>query len=281
MEPLKKAYETLGLPEDATREQVENRYFILMKRARAEQSRTNVNEETPALDLGEVNNAYNIIIGIESGKAGTIEKQSKYAHFMYYYKFHVIISIVVVLIVGYMLKEGIDRRRELANLPPASTSVSVFGNFYFVDVEKLEEDMLGLIPEWERIELFHTYVPKEIKSEQDMAMQQKSILSLMTQHSNLYILDHRNFTALVSQGAFIKLEELEGWKSLNVNPDELVSAQSEEDTAPVSYGIDITGNPIFNEIEVTGERLILAIRYTDKKWEETRMLLEKIIQATP
>jgi hypothetical protein len=281
LEQLKKAYETLGLPEDATREQVENRYFILMKRARSEQSRTDAQDSASTLNLAEVNLAYNLVIGIESEKTGTIEKQSKFAHFMYYYKFHVIISIIVVIVAGYMIKEGIDKRRAAANLPPASTSVSVFGNFYFADVEKLEQNMLQLFPEWQRIAIFHTYVPLEIKSEQDMAMQQKSILSLMTEKANLYILDAKNFSSLAAQGAFMNLEELEGWEGLNVDASMLRSGQTEDDPAPVLYGIDITDNPVFEGAELTGDQHIIAVRVVDEKWNDSRALLEKLIHTTP
>ncbi|QMV41134.1 J domain-containing protein [Cohnella cholangitidis] len=96
MEELKKAYEILGLPEDATREQVENRYFILMKRARTEKSRNEAEDDNhQPLDLTEINRAYNLVLGIETEKIGTIEKQTKTAHFFYYYKFHVIIGLIM------------------------------------------------------------------------------------------------------------------------------------------------------------------------------------------
>ncbi|WP_373232491.1 hypothetical protein [Cohnella sp.] len=280
MEELKKAYEILGLPEDATREQVENRYFILLKRARSEQARIDAGDSTTAADLADVNRAYNLVLGIELEKTGTIEKQSKYAHFMYYYKFHLIVSIIIVLVAGYMIKENIDKRRIAANLPPASLSMSVFGNYYFADVEVLEQNMLKLIPEWKRIAMTHTYVPKEIKSEQDMAMQQKSILSLMTEQSNLYILDAKNFISLATQGALLNLDELEGWTP-NVAPEKLWNAKSEEDTAPEPYGIDITGNPVFEGVELSGERQIIAVRVADENWNATRMLLDKLIQSSP
>jgi hypothetical protein len=282
LEQLKKAYEILGLPDDATREQVENRYFILIKRARSEQSRLETSDNTiNATDLAEINRAYNLVLGIESEKTGTIEKQSKYAHFMYYYKLHLIVAIVVVLFAGYMIKEGIDKRNAAANLPPASLSVSLFGNFYFAEVDTLEKNLLKLVPEWQRIITTLTYVPTEIKSQQDMAMQQKSVLTLMTESSELYILDAKNFSSLASQGVFERLDGLEGWAAFNVAPDQLRYAQTDEDKSPVPYGIDITGNPVFEGIDISGERQIVAVRPNEEKWNDTRKLLEKLIQTTP
>jgi hypothetical protein len=282
LDDLKKAYEILGLPDDATREQVENRYFILMKRTRSGHSRTEANDgESPAQDLTEINRAYNLILGIETEKIGTVEKQTKLAHFFYYYKLHVIVGIIIVLIAGYMIKDGIDKRRAAANIPPANLSVSVFGNFYFADVDILEKNMLQLLPEWKRIATTLTFVPTEIKSQQDMAMQQKSVLMLMTERSELYITDEKNFKSLSAQGAFIRLDEFEGSKSLNVPPSKLRYARADEDTEDHPYGIDVTGNPVFNGIEMSGEREIIAIRATKEKWPDTRKLLEKLVQTTP
>jgi hypothetical protein len=282
LEDLNKAYEILGLPENATREQVENRYFILMKRARSGQSRSETNDgERTSLDLTEINRAYNLVLGIETEKLGTVEKQTKLAHFFYYYRAHVIIGIIIVLIAGYMIKEGIDKRQAAAKLPPVNLSVSIFGNFYFADVVLLEKNMLQLIPEWKRIAMTLTYVPTEIRSQQDMALQQKSVLMLITEHSDLYITDEKNFKSLAVQGAFIRLDDFERGTSLKIPPDKIRNARAQDDTEDHPYGIDITGNPVFKGIELSGERQIIAIRATEEKWPETRKLLEKLVLTTP
>ncbi|WP_239618523.1 hypothetical protein [Cohnella mopanensis] len=281
MEELKKAYEILGLPEDATREQVENRYFILMKRARTEKSRNETDDENhQALDLTEINRAYNLVLGIETEKIGTMEKQSKTAHFFYYYKFHVIIGLIIVLVAGYMIKDGIDRRREAANTPPANLTVSVFGNFYFANGDLLQQNMLKLIPEWKRIATTVVFVPPELKSPQDMAMQQKSVLLLATEINELYILDEKNFKSLAAQGAFVNLDEFAEKTGLNLPQEKIRKAQTEEDPAEMPYGIDITGNPIFKGVEVSGERQIIAVRAKETKWANTKLLLEKLIRTT-
>ncbi|MFC4307050.1 hypothetical protein [Cohnella boryungensis] len=278
-EELKKAYALLGLTEDATREQVENRYYILMKRARAEKSRSEAGEDDgEPLDLTEINQAYNLVLGIESEKSSTVEKPTKLGHFFYYYKFHVIIGIIVLLIAGYMVKEGIDKRREAANTPPANLSVSLFGNFYFADVDLLEQNMLKQIPEWQRIATTLVFNPPEIKSQQDMALQQKSVLMLMTEKDELYVMDAKNFESLASQGAFVKLEEFAAKTGLQLPQDKLLFARTEEDPADAAYGIDITGSLVFRGIETSGERLIVSIRASEDKWADSRLLLDKLIR---
>jgi len=281
-EQLKKAYELLGLPEDATREQVENRYFILLKRARTGKTRSESGEENEeSLDLSEINQAYNRIIGIESEKSGTMEKQSKVGHFFYYYKTHVIIGLLIVLIGGYMIKEGVDKRREAANTPPANLAVSVFGNFYFADMELLEQNMLKLVPEWQRIKTTLVYNPREIQSQQDMALQQKSVLMLITEKDDLYVTDELSFQSLAVQGLFVKLDDFVAKTGLKIPERLLRKSKTEEDTAEAAYGIDLTGSSVFNGIEMAGERQIIGIRATEDKWDDTRKLLEKLLASMP
>jgi len=279
-EQMKKAYELLGLPEDATREQVENRYFILLKRVRAEQKRSEAGEEDgETLKLAEINQAYNLIIGIESEKSITVEKQTKVGHFFYYYKVHVIIGLLIVLVGGYMIKEGIDKRREAANTPPANLSVSVFGNFYFADTELLEQNMLKLVPEWQRIKTSLVYNPPEIQSQQDMALQQKSVLMLITEKDEVYVTDEKNFESLAMQGLFVKLDEFSAKTGLKI-PDNLVrKSKTEDDTSDYAYGIDITGHPVFKDIEMTQERQIIGIRAPEERWDDVATLLGKLLQT--
>ncbi|MFC4600150.1 hypothetical protein [Cohnella hongkongensis] len=281
-EQLQKAYELLGLPEDATREQVENRYFILLKRARAEKNRSGDDEESQeTLQLSEINQAYNLIIGIESEKIGTVEKPSKIGHFFYYYKVHVIIGLLVVLFAGYMIKEGVDKRREAANTPPANLSVSVFGNFYFADTELLEQNLLKLVPEWQRIKTSLVYNPPEIQSQQDMALQQKSVLMLITEKDEVYVTDEKNFESLASQGVFVKLDEFAAATGLTIPEDRILSARTEDDTMDYAYGIDLTGHSVFEGLEMSGERQIVGIRAAAEKWTDTGLLLGQLLETLP
>jgi len=281
-EELKKAYETLGLPTDATREQVENRYYILVKRERAQHQRTGDDgaDDAPKTDLGEYSRAYKLILGIESEKASTEPKQGKVGHFFYYYKIHLIVSIIILLIVGYTVKESIDKRNEERRLGPIDLSISMMGNFYFADMELLKQNIMKLVPDWNRVEPKLSYVPTEVKTEQDIAYQQKSVLTLIAEKDELYFTDDRNFGNLVKQGAFRKLEEIPGFSSLQVSQDRLRYAQTEEDPTAAVYGIDISGSPIFNGIELTGEHVILGVRAPEEEWPKTMELVTQIVTSS-
>ncbi|MBW5447980.1 hypothetical protein GE107_18145 [Cohnella sp. CFH 77786] len=273
MDELKQAYETLGLPENATREQVEQRYFILLKKARSKQTE---------LNLDEITRAYNLIVGVESEKSTTLEKQSKVNYFFYYYKYHVLAAIVILIVAIVSVKGYIDRKNEEANKPPLDLAVTVFGNFYNNDdsSELLSRNLLRLVPDWKRIDVGISYIPKELQSQQDIAMQQKGMLTIMTEKMDLMILDEKNFEQLAKQKAFVPLDTLEPWQEWNRTPERIRSVLAEEETSSHPYGIDITGSPIFDgtQIESPGEKRILVMRAEPPHKDKALRLMKLITE---
>ena len=146
MDELKKAYES-GLPEGASKDDVEKRYFLLIRRERASRQREETGQpDEQALSLEEINRAYKLILeydekktmeqfnaaayGKYKGMAGSAQKVD---HFFSYYKFHVLGVIALILIVIFGTKAYVDHRHkmaELAKLPPIDVSVSFFGEYY-------------------------------------------------------------------------------------------------------------------------------------------------------
>lgn len=269
MDELKQAYAVLDLPEDATREQVERRYLLILKRAKAN-----------GLDLSEYNRAYNLIIGHETEKASPMEKQTKTSYFFYYYKWHVIIAALVIIIAAVSIKGAIDRRNEEARKPPLDMSVMVFGNFFSVDGldPKLSENLLALMPDWQRIDAGITYVPADMTSPQDAALLQKGMLVMITEKMDLMILDEFNFETYSSQHAFVPLETLEIWPELEAG-GRLVMGQTEEDVTPRAYGIDITGHPVFADTNTGAsyrEKKIVALRTNAPHLDKALALLKRL-----
>jgi hypothetical protein len=269
MDDLRQAYEKLGLPEDATREQVEQRYFLLLKKARSKQ-----------VELDEINSAYRQIIGHELEKDAPKEKQSKLSYFFYYYKFHVIAAIVILLVATFTIKGCIDRRNEEASKPPLDVTVTLYGNYFSMEMSdpKLSENMLRLMPDWKRIDVNVAYVPKEIRSQEEMALQQRAMIQLMTEKMDLLILDEDNFNLLAKQGAFAPLDSLGFWPELQNDGSRILSATLEEATTERPYGIDITGNSVFagSVADGTRERTILAMRAEPAHPEKAEQLMKRL-----
>ncbi len=121
-----KAHEILGVREDASREIIEKRYYILAKKHLI-LKRDNLGSEVPGLNMEKINEAYyHMIAKLNDNKTGKsaigsdISKNNRNIgfyflldrlgvnresaeNFFYYYKSYVIISIAVLIIITIML----------------------------------------------------------------------------------------------------------------------------------------------------------------------------------
>jgi hypothetical protein len=298
MEDLKQAYAALGLPETASKEELENRYYLLTRRARAQKMREGA--EPPAeglVDLDAVTEAYRFIRDYEERQAkaeyeqqvyGKYKKMAgkaqKWDHFFHYYKFHILIGIVVLALIGYGMKSYADHRAEqerLAKLPPADVSVMFFGNYLYgegfgSDTEPLANDILKQFPDWKRVVANLTYVPSDMKSEQDMALLQKSMLVLMEDKSDLFIVDKANFDKLAAQGAFLPLDSLSGSSVQSLLQSGAArKAKTEDDPTEKVYGIDLSGTGLGKELGVNGSsEFIAAVRTKAQKPDNAVKFIE-------
>ncbi|MDG0808369.1 J domain-containing protein [Cohnella rhizosphaerae] len=287
---LKQAYAELGLPEDAHREALDNRYYVLMRRARTQKMREH--GEAPAgerVDEDKVNAAYRFIKDFEEAQAkdayaretyGSDPKKAaravKRAHFFHYYKLHILGAIVLLIAIGYGIKSYVDHRHEqaeLAKLPPVDVSVMFFGNYLYgdginPDMTNVEADILKQFPDWKRVVAGLTYVPAETRSEQDMALLQKSMLVLMTDKSDLYIMDKINFEKLAPQEGLLPLDG-DGF------PDGVqVKSKTDEDTAERVYGVDLSGSSLLKALGIQGtSEFIAGIRGNAKHPEQAKAMI--------
>lgn len=306
MDDLKQAYEILGLPDGASKEEVEKRYFILVRRARASQQRGEAGAEGGGETFEEINRAYKLILGYEDRKteeqfnANAYGKYKKMAgsaqkvdHFFSYYKFHVLGAIIIVLIAIFGIKGYIDHRHEqeeLAKLPPAALNISLFGSYYSQsqtdptnDTKPIEEKVASLFPEWKRITVHLTYVPAQMQSEQDMALLQKSMLDLITYKSDLYIMDKANFMKLAQQQGLVALDDTAPAKlGAEYDPAKAVKAMSGEEGQQQEhiYGIDLSDSPMMKSLPVVGSKeFIVGIRADAKNPDNAYHFIEKALTS--
>lgn len=303
MEDLKQAYDLLGLPEGADREDVEKRYFLLIRRARSSKQREESSAQTDvsaAPNLEDVNRAYKLILAAEDQKTNEAYNENAYGkykkmagsaakvdHFFSYYKFHLLGSIAVILILIFGIKAYVDHRHEqaeLAKLPPADVTVSFFGNYISdqgsyptsEDIKPMESKILAQFPEWKRVIVFMTYVPSEMKSEQDSALLQKSMLELITNKPDIYILDRVNFMKLAKDGALLpldgKLPALDKNKAVK-------TATNDEPSNEHIYGYDITASPLVKELPIHGKEYIAVVRFDSEKPDNALHLIDKYASA--
>jgi hypothetical protein len=311
MNDLKQAYDTLGLPENATREEVEKRYEILLRRERQREIRK---EDGGTLDFREVNRAYRFIIDHENEHAiNTINEQEygrykgyakqaeKLDHFFSYYKWRLFAGIAAVALIIYGIIAYVDHRAEqsrLAAMPPTNLEASFLGRFYLPSganrTEELEAAILEQFPEWQRVEADILGYNMASQDSMDYAMLQKVTVQLATERPDVYILDSDSYQWIARNGVLVNLDNVvegrfrdllpEGAAVRAFVPDRDDLRGNVDPEAPVSgeehvFGIDIGRSPLAEKLPLHMQEMIVGIRLDAKHPENALLLIERYLEA--
>lgn len=251
MTNLDEAFKVLGLPSDASKEEIEKRYDLLLRQARAQQRRGEV-----IIDEAAVHRAYQAIVELERREAsqqyyiknyGSDEKKARRKeqidHFIHYYKFHVLFSIFALILIIMGINTVIDKRAEkarLAALPPTDVYVIFFGE-YTPNYPSVEETLLAQFPNWLRVDAQVTFVPENPRDHYEIAMLQKSAITIMNEEPDVYILDRSNFDRLLHLDFFVQFDSLfMGANDVLADKSKVIYAQAEGDQTEYAYGIDLS-----------------------------------------
>lgn len=307
MDELIQAYKTMGLPENASKEEVDKRYTILMRQARSRQKlSTEANaDNAPSVDFENVTRAYRLILDHENQQATEQFNQQEYGkykkmagtaakvdHFWRYYKVHVFGGILAVALIIYGIVSFIDHREEqarLASLPPIDLYILYFGEYFINDgdggngtVEQLEEALLAQFPEWKRFKVNLTYVPVETKDQMDMASQQKAMIVMATEKPDIYIMDTTTFDRFAAQGVLLNLDDIAtGSVKEALTTDAAHKQITEDDPTEHVYGIDISKSSINDNLPVIAKNNFIAgIRVNTVNSEKALQLINEFLEKS-
>ncbi|MCR8642759.1 hypothetical protein NV379_08795 [Paenibacillus sp. N1-5-1-14] len=284
-EKLKEACTILGVSENATKEQIEHRYGLLLKKAR---SRSKAAEPESNLDsqvtVEEINEAYQVLMGLTKYEDPSAMKPTgKYEHFFYYYKWHVLIGIILVICAIFGVKSYMDRQAEKAAeaaKPPIDVNVMLFGDYFLEKPEQISDAILQAFPDWKRVQTQLTIVPREPKDPYDMALQQKSVISMMNDKFDVYIMDRPSMEAYVRQDGFIAIEQLTSSLPSDLTEGKVYKTKTDKVAEEHVYGVDITSSSLFKTIPIRGNEKYALIRFDTKNKEKSLELIEWLIRST-
>lgn len=303
MDQMKEAYERMGLPEDATKEQLDDRYSLLMRQTRSNQRREPDRAEEIEAEFAEITKAYKLIVEEKDRQALEEMQQRRYGkfgkfagtaekvdHFFRYYKFHVLggIALVALLIyIGVSISNHQAEKERLASLPPVDLEVMFLGSYMNQDagedLKPIEDAILAQFPEWKRVTVTLNYVPPlDSNNPQDAAMLQKALLVLTTEPSDLYIMDQNAFDWVGHQGIVRPLEpEVEGeWKDL-LTPEMLLKGKNEEDGSEHVYAVDIKNSKLSEELPLIEAEMFAGIQGETERNANALLFIKKYLEAIP
>ncbi|WP_223066708.1 extracellular solute-binding protein [Paenibacillus caui] len=296
-EDLKKAYETLGLKEGASREEVDKRFDLLIR-----QSRSRGRSPDQQAGFENINRAYRQIIEYEHtlliekkrqehyGKWGTLAGPvEKMDDFLRIHKIKIIVSVIALILIITGITMFVNHQKEkerLAKLPPVDLSVMFIGDFSLPDRSQanaeLEKALLASFPEWKRVSVKVTYLPSDISQSGQMgiALQQKAQLELMTEKPDLYMMDKSTFAWLAKGEALQNLDSLAEGELKSVLP-QAAALQEKTEKEPSShiYGIDLTNSSLAKNLPVAKTDMIAGIRIGNNVSDQTLLFLKRYLEA--
>ncbi len=257
---LKKSAELLGVSEQATMEEIENRYYLVVRRHRKNPDDIpefeSISQAYKQLKEYHVNKMMenNEVYQAELRKSPT---RRKIEHFITTYKVHLIGAIVALAFLSMIISTVVSNIGRV----PADASVMLFGAYYAeTDAEPIEQRMTALVPEWERVGVQLVFVPEADSDQFDAGMMQKAIVMLATEKPDIYTVDAPQFERVGTQGAFLQLDDFEEQLRSWFDEERFVYEQFPEDTEAHLYGIDLTDHEVFEGLLIDQNSKIFTIR---------------------
>lgn len=294
MNELKSAYETLGLSENASREEVEQVFEIELRKSRSKQYQSTFDQKLKAYKFIT---SYDNQQKIQTKSRERYEKWGKFAgsaekinDFFRIHKSGVIIGAIICIILIAGLTTYMNHREEqqrLASLPPIDLSIMFLGEFMntpgLESDEALADAMVELFPEWNRFDSIVSYIPptQENMSPGEIAYKQKAIALLSTEEPDIYILDKSTFEWIGYGGILQNLDsdyehEL---RTLITDANDIKRIQTEEDTESHIYGIDVSDTKLANLIPINKQDMILAVRVGSTNKEKSIQFIKKFLES--
>ncbi|HHV98328.1 MAG TPA: DnaJ domain-containing protein [Clostridiaceae bacterium] len=283
MHNIKDAYEVLGLSENATKEDIEKRYAILLKKYKSvgkddKESNENLNEE-----FERITDAYNLLMGFETPEDENVPPkkpnpvlkwlgidQKKFENFIHYYKFHILGGIAALVILISIINTIVT------NVDP-DLNVAFVGSIYYQDTEVFKEKVKDAIPDLNAVGTDSAILYEGMDGQMEIASNMKLTVLFAAAEMDVFITDKQQFDKFVQQGAFEKLDELAEELRIEEQGIKAYRAKAAEDEQEHIYGIDLTQNAFLKECGIEGEEIIGAVRVEPKHREEAISLIKYLI----
>jgi hypothetical protein len=284
LEQKKNAYEILGVNKDASKNEIERRYTILLKKHRLESSKNSEDKE-----FDKITEAYNLLMGYSTEppverinkKPNPVLKklginEEKAANFLHYYKHHIVIGIIVLVVLITSVKSCVTR------VPP-DFNIAFIGNYLYTDTGPLREKILDNWQEIKEISIDGAMVSENPDSEIGYAMQMKAAVLFGGGDIDVFILDKYNFEKYAKQGAFISLDQLveELGVDIEKNKEYILKTEIEEsDGKEHLYGIDVSDSKVFEDTGIKGDEKIAAIFVRSKRYDLAIKFLDMLLKLS-
>lgn len=292
------ARKILGITKSSPKDDIEKKYDIILKKYRISKLNGTLDEKAEA-DFDEKTDAYRIVMGYEIDMP-KIERKETYAdkafekagidrkkadNFFFYYKFHILISIVAIIVIVLTVRSFVIR------VEPDIT-IGLLGEVNQDGFDALGTKIKENIPEIKEVAFDSAMMTDNYNDPQAYAYMQKAMILISVSDTDLFLLNKYAYDKYANSGPFMKLEDVAKELKIDVSASEYLKLKVVDeweetdidaverkpktfiDVQPRLYGIDVTDSEFFKDINVMGPEKILAVKVEP----ENRDLILKLIK---
>lgn len=277
------AYEVLGLEVGASKEDLEKRYALLIKKYRSIKLSEDEEEKVEGEKaLKTVTDAYNSIIenelqAIRSNMQGTpnpvLKKigvdEGKAKNIIYYYKYHFLLGVIGLLALGYFIYGF------ATNVKP-DFNLTAIGSFYSQDTEPIKQTIKNNISSIKEPLVEVVTITGDVNFQQEYAMQMKAVTVIAAGDIDVFIMDKDNFDKYAAGSAFASLDKLV--ENMNIDKSRCYSAKTEDLAEEHIYGLEAGSSKLLQGIQSRTNQKIVAISARTKNYEKAVKLVEFLIK---
>ena len=253
-------------------------------------------EKQEEYSFEQVTQAYNILMGYEVvmkeeppskaapllKKAGIDEKKAR--NFFYYYKFHLLGAIALIIIMVFTVKGFVNRVNPDFNM-------AFIGKISYSDAtDKLKTAFKADVPDIKEPGFDGAYLSDDDHSEQQYAMTMKATVLFAGGDIDLFIMDKENYLKYAKNGAFLDLDELAPGMGVDLekNKENIVAIEETDINGDVKtggepavkhlYGVDITNSTALKESGVLGDSFVASIYVNSKNRDKALKALQYLMK---
>lgn len=262
-----KALDILGLHEDATVEDVSRRYDVLFKKFKYADTDNKGNTKD------QLEEAYRLLMDLDFHDPEAERKkiarkehpnplfkllkidEEKASNAIYYYKWKVLIGIVILaLAVSFIL--GIINRVD------PDLKVVFAGEIVISETAPLENQIIAGMENVKAPQIQCITLTDQLDSQTESISVQKLSLELMSGKNDILVMDMKIYQEYASYGAFKSLNDMKdelGIKSYDKNLEVAVITEDGQEYPAQLYGVDVSKSPLLRDYGVMGGTLIAAL----------------------
>lgn len=282
----REACRVLGISDNAGRNEIERRYSILLKKYRmvsGQDEDGGADPEQQEEEFKRVTQAYNLLMGYEEPveeipqtpnpilkKIGVDEKKAR--NFFYYYKIHMLIGVLVIIVVVLTVRSFVTR------VEPDFNTVFIGAIDYYETTEKLAAEIRTAVPDIKEPGFDGAFITGSGDGQQDYAMTMKAIAIFSSGSADLLIVDKVNFEKFAAQGGFLNLDDIAPSLGVDLAENSELRLKAEDDSEEHLYGVDVGDSPALVEAGVHGTEMIATIPANTKKQDTAVKLMEYLLE---